>query len=156
MLDNVNKIMPNCNLTQLQGFSTPPLAQGFAPYKALCTYLVRMWKIIHTELSGSSGDLTCRILLECNFSDVAVSFFVSKVKLKGSKSICQKGLSETLISLYTAWTRSTTETAHNKALANANHPEKQLLSHSFACNEHAQFVYEPNVQSVGTHYLPIP
>ena len=80
----------------------------------------------------SSGNLTCRMLLEYYFSDVAVSFFQTysqnrKVKSQFTKS--PVGSHKTLISLHTqlaaapSWTRSafTTETA---ALANSKLPRE--------------------------------
>ena len=61
---------------------------------------------------NSSGNLTCRILLEYYFSDVTVSFSKFTVKQKGNKLICKKSrhiATETLPS-YTACSNSVLNT----------------------------------------------
>lgn len=91
--------------------------------KALCTYLVYMWK--NTELS--------------------LKYTPAATKQKGNKSICQEGTflaAETLTSLCTRLVAApsqtqlafTTETVHDKALANSELPGESVTPEPFTCS----------------------
>ena len=101
--------------------------------KKLHALIVRMRNIItnHTFQIDSSGNLTCRILLEYYFSDISSKL---TLKQKGNKSICQKNRKNTYLSLYITCSSSVlnmtslyNRNSHDKALLNSVCPEKQPL-----------------------------